>query len=188
MKKIFILVSIILLFLILPYCKTAEETSKEVPSEQKSVGIWDLSGSGTYDSTKNESTLKFSITVRNQVGVAENNIIDWRIKLFVKGEFLLEINQDNYKTITSDCAYAQIDQPNHQDPNIRTAMGYVSVFAYVNPYSARSRFPSSGKPIPGDFFKGKNPDSLEAIITIKAATGYIYEDSRIGDNYTFSRS
>ena len=90
----------------------------------------------------------------------------------------IEINQDNYKTLFGDNAYVEIDQPINQDTNSNTALGHVRVYADA----------SYGKPIPGDFYNGKNPDSFEAIITIKAFTGYVYEISRESTNYTFSRN
>ena len=176
MKRLFILVSIIFLLLILPSCKTAEESSNEIPYESRSVGIHSINGSGSYDPEKNESTIKLRITLQSRIPTAENIIINWRIKLFVGDEFFIEINQDNYKTLFGDNAYVEIDQPINQDINSNSALGHVRVYADD----------SQGKPIPGDFYNGKEPDTLEAIITIKAFTGYIYEVSRKGKVFRFN--
>ena len=178
MKKLFALFIIIFLLLILPSCKTAEESSNEIPYESRSVGIHSINGSGSYDPEKNESTINIRITLESRIPTAENNIINWRIKLFVGGELFIEINQDNYKTLFGDNAFVDINQPFNKASHSTSTVGHVSIQANA----------SKGKSIPGDFYNGKNPDSFEAIITIKAFTGYVYEISRESANYTFSRN
>ena len=190
MKKLCILAGIIIFCLFLPSCKTAEEYSPELPYEWRGVSLSRIAGRGTYDSVKNESTIYLYAAVTSQLRLLENNIINWRIKLFVGDDFFIEINQDNYKAITGGCAIVHIDQPINKDPNLQLASagGAVWVYAMTNREPTTSRLSSKGKPIPGDWYKGKNPDRLEVIITIKAFTGYIYEDSSKGELYPFVRN
>ena len=176
MKRLCILAGIIIFFLFLSSCKTAEEYSPETPYESRSVGIHSINGSGSYDPEKNESTINFRITLKSRIPTAENIIINWRIKLFVGDEFFIEINQDNYKTLFGDNASVVVDHPFDPLSHSLTTLGHVRVYADD----------SQGKPIPGDFYKGKEPDTLEAIITIKAFTGYIYEVSRKGKVFRFN--
>ena len=178
MKRLFTLVSIIFFLLILPSCKTSEEFSQDIPYESRSVGFWSINGRGSYDSLKNESTIHFRLVVMNQIGSSVNTIINWRVKLFVEDDLLLEINQNNYKNLFGDNVYVELDHPYNQDTNSTTALGHVRIYAET----------SKGKPIPGDIFNGKNPDSFEAIITIEGFTGYVYELSRTSTSYNFSRN
>jgi hypothetical protein len=178
MTKIIILVCIALLLFVFPSCKTVEQESTDIPFDTQSVGFWSINGRGAYDSLKNESTIYFRLVVTNQLASSVNNIINWRVKLFVKSDLLLEINQDNYKTLFGDNVYVEVAHPYDQATNSTTALGHVAI--YAESYK--------GKPIPGDIFDGKNPDSFEAIITIEGFTGYVYELSRTSTSYSFSRN
>jgi len=146
-KRALLLNLILIVMIALPACKSS-----------LSVQLYDIWGVAIKVMGEEKSNFSAYVNIVNDTPELEGKIVEWDFKVYSGDSLLLEINNNNYKSLGYDTE-VMLPAPNYYSG------GNLSLMLGIPFYKSRTEF------VDLDIFLGKKPDKFDFTCTIRDIDG-----------------